>query len=55
MSNEEDLRACCFTRVKDRRANSTGRRNTLIEVFMGQRANGARVPQLENGVDTDHG
>ncbi|CAI8857857.1 transposase [Pseudomonas sp. IT-P253] len=28
-SNEEDLRDCCFTRIKGRRADSTGRRNTF--------------------------
>ena len=41
-SNEEELRACCFTQIKGRRGNCWD-------------ANGARVPQLENGMDTDHG
>src|SRR5450830_399588 len=38
MSNVESLKGCCFTRIKAVRADSTGRRNTLIEVFMGRPA-----------------
>ncbi|WP_186451711.1 hypothetical protein [Burkholderia stabilis] len=36
MSNVVDRKACCFTRIKAAKADSTGRRNTLIlEVFHG--------------------
>ncbi len=65
-SNEEDPRACCFTRIKGRPvcesfispaavALSHAPEHESPGELLGQRANGARVPQLENGVDTDHG
>jgi len=38
VNNVENLMGCCFTPIKDPKANSTGRCNTLIEVFMGRPA-----------------